>query len=280
MYPPPIYRGDEMADIRSKVYEIYSLEQLSSGVSGVHAIHPLVKMLSTVVYILCIVSFDRYALPRLVPYIFYPVIIMACADIPYGMIGRRTLIALPFCLFAGISNLIFDKMPILSLGNIVISYGMVSFLTILFRTILCVSAVLILVAITPFAELTGELRRLRVPDMIVSLFEMIYRYIGTLLSEASSMFTAYQLRSRNKKGLEMKHMGSFVGQLLIRSFDRAERIYHAMKCRGYPGLKLTFAKRRFTVPDICFFVFVCGSSILFRVVDVMGLFSNWLGGIL
>lgn len=33
----------------------------------------------------------------------------------------------------------------------------------------------------------------------------------------------------------MKDMGIFVGQLLLKSFDRAESIYVAMKCRGYDG---------------------------------------------
>jgi energy-coupling factor transporter transmembrane protein EcfT len=33
------------------------------------------------------------------------------------------------------------------------------------------------------------------------------------------------------KGLEMKHVGAFVGQLLLRSIDRAERVYAAMRAR-------------------------------------------------
>jgi cobalt/nickel transport system permease protein len=33
----------------------------------------------------------------------------------------------------------------------------------------------------------------------------------------------------------MRDMGSFAGQLLLRSVDRAERVYRAMKARGYRG---------------------------------------------
>jgi len=47
------------------------------------------------------------------------------------------------------------------------------------------------------------------------------------------MNIAYLLRSPDKKGIEMRDMGSFAGQLLIHSFDRAEQVYNAMKCRGY-----------------------------------------------
>ncbi len=62
------------------------------------------------------------------------------------------------------------------------------------------------------------------PDIFVTLFEMTYRYIAVLMGEASSMYTAYMLRSTERKGLQMRHMGSFVGQLFIRSYDRAERV--------------------------------------------------------
>ncbi len=257
-----------MADIRSKVYEIYSLEQLSSGTSGIHRLHPIVKMAATLVYMICILSFDRYALSRLVPYIFYPVVIMSMAEIPYRLILKRALVALPFCIFAGLSNVFFDSDTAIVIGGITISYGLLSFFAILLRSLFCVSAILILVAVTPFAELTAQLRRLHVPDMLVSLFEMTYRYIGTLLGEASSMFTAYSLRSRNNKGLEMKHMDSFVGQLLLRSFDRAERIYDAMKCRGYPAGKHATNQERITWADMLFLLSVVLSSVLFRVVDM------------
>ncbi len=257
-----------MADIRSKVYEIYSLEQLSSGKSGIHRLHPLVKMAATLVYMICILSFDRYALSRLVPYIFYPVVIMSMAEIPYQMILKRALVALPFCIFAGLSNVFFDHGTATVIGGIAVSYGLLSFFAIMLRSLFCVSAILILVAVTPFAELTAQLRRLHVPDMLVSLFEMTYRYIGTLLGEASSMFTAYSLRSRNSKGLEMKHMDSFVGQLLLRSFDRAERIYDAMKCRGYPAGKHVAKQKRLTSADWLFLLSVSMSSVLLRIVGI------------
>ncbi len=268
-----------MADIRSKVYEIYSLEQLSSGNSCIHALHPLVKMGSTFVFMICILSFDRYALSPLVPFVFYPVIVMSLAEIPYRMILKRALIALPFSLFAGLSNVFFDNKVAITYGSVSISFGWVSFLAIMLRTMLCICAVLILVAVTPFSELTAQLRRLCVPDMLVSLFEMTYRYIGTLLGEASSMFTAYSLRSRSKKGLEMKHMGSFVGQLLIRSFDRAERVYNAMKCRGYPASARFAMRKKLTGADLVFFLCVALPSVFLRIVDIFGLFSMWLGGL-
>ncbi|HWS28496.1 MAG TPA: cobalt ECF transporter T component CbiQ [Clostridia bacterium] len=268
-----------MANIRAKLQEIYSLEQLASGGSVIHRLHPNAKLFATLVYIVCVVSFGRYELSRLAPYAFYPVLLMVLAEIPFQMILKRALVALPFVLFAGLSNLVFDRAAVMRLGGVAISYGMVSFLAMLLRTFLCVAAVLILVAVTPFYEMTGALKRLHMPDLIVNLIEMIYRYLGTLAEEASGMYTAYALRSPNGRGVAMKHMGSFAGQLLLRSFDRAERVYNAMQCRGYPAFGRAAFKKRFTAADGLFLFLTAGSSVLFSLMDVQGALGAWLEGI-
>ena len=248
-----------MTDIRSKVNTLYSLEQLAAGNSAVHRVKPLPKLIVTLVYLVCVLSLDRYAPARLAPYLFYPVTVMALAEVPFGMLLRRSLVALPFCLFAGLSNLLID-------GNIV------SLFVLLARTLLCTGAVLLLVAVTPFSELTGALRALRVPDLPVTLLEMVYRYIGVLVGEAAEMLTAFRLRAGGAKWPRVQEFGSFVGQLLLRSTDRAERVYHAMQCRGgYAGSRRN-GGQAWQVRDWVFLLLGAGSSILFR----LGGFVAWL----
>jgi cobalt/nickel transport system permease protein len=135
-------------------------------------------------------------------------------------------------------------------------------------------AVLLLVSLTPFAQITNSLRRLRIPSLFIVMFEMTYRYIGVLFEETYSMYTAYSLRSPNLKGIAMKNMGSFTGQLLLRSFDRADRVYNAMKCRGYAlhtfpqdGVKLKYQ-------DIIFCLVTCLLCIAFRIINVNALFAE------
>jgi cobalt/nickel transport system permease protein len=263
-----------VADIKSKIQEIYSLEQLSGKNSAVHRRHPLVKLVSAFAYIVLVVSFDRAEFGRLVPFIFYPAVLMALSDTPWPIVLKRVALTIPFCLLAGISNIIFDRATALTVAGVAVSAGVVSFFSILYRTFLCVTAVLLLVAVTPFGHLTGQLRRLRVPDIFVTLFEMIYRYIGVLLEEASSMYTAYMLRSTERKGLQMKHMGSFVGQLLIRSFDRAERVYEAMKLRGYPGQTARVGRRPLLAGDWLYLAASTVPFILLRVFNVSALFER------
>ena len=256
-----------MADIRGKVNTLYSLEQLAAGDTAVHrAVKPLPKLIVTMVYLVCVMSLDRYALARLAPYLFYPVTVMALAEVPFGMLLRRSLVALPFCLFAGVSNLLLD-------GTVI------SLFVLLARALLCTGAALLLVAVTPFAKLTGTLRRLRVPELLVTLLEMVYRYIGVLVGEATEMLTAFRLRSGGVRWPRVREFGPFVGQLLLRSTDRAERVYRAMQCRGYPARKRAQTKTRGPAwggGDWCFLLLGAGSSVLFRLIDVTALLGGGL----
>jgi len=267
--------------MKNKIHAFYALEQLAAGGTYIHRLHSMAKLLSTAVYIITVVSFNRYALGRLIPYILYPALLAALSGIPYSILFRRFLIALPFCLFAGISNVIFDKTAALEINGIIISGGVISLLVIMFKTYLCVMAVLILVSITPLSELTREMRRLGIPRIFIVMFEMTYRYIGVLISEAYSMSTAYSLRSFAKKGIEMRDMGSFAGQLLIRGFDRADRVYNAMKCKGYT---LRYAMQnirqtsdKFNQKDIIYFFIVLLFCVTLRVIDVNDLYIKIFG---
>ena len=116
--------------------------------------------------------------------------------------------------------------------------------------------------------------------LLVTLFEMTYRYIGVLLEETSSMYTAYQLRHQKAKGLELRHMGSFVGSLLLRTFDRAGRIYSAMKCRGYGRNTGGAMARPWAAKDWAYTLTVSGLCVLCRVFDVVTLAGSWIGGLL
>jgi cobalt/nickel transport system permease protein len=240
--------------MKHRIQELNALEQLSGGDTFIHRLHPMAKLLSAVFFIITVISFDRYALKQLVPYIFYPTLLMAFSETPYSMLFKRFMVAFPFCFFAGVSNLIFVPAP----------YGVISFFTIIFRTYLCVMAVLLLVSTTPFFEIANSLRFLKIPNIFIVIFEMTYRYICVLLEEVHSMYIAYSLRSTDAKGIKMRDMGSFAGQLLLRSFDRADRIYNAMKCRGYALHIMPQNGRNFMLKDFIFFAAVCFFCIWFR----------------
>lgn len=81
------------------------------------------------------------------------------------------------------------------------------------------------------------LQHLKCPSVFVQIMLFTYRFIFLFLSEMRRMDTAMKARGFVKKGnlYTLKAMGGFVGTLLIRSFERTERIYKAMLSKGYQG---------------------------------------------
>lgn len=264
--------------MKNTIRELYALEQLSCGSTCVHRIHPTAKLLATAVFIITVVSFNRYSFGRLVPYVFFPTLIMALSGTPYAMLFKRFLVALPFCLFAGAANVIFDRGTAFAINGVTVSYGVVSLFTILLRVYLCVMAVLALVAVTPLSELTHSMRRLKIPQIFVIVFEMTYRYIGVLFEEAYSMYIAYIMRCPKAKGILMRDMGGFTGQLLVRSVDRADRVYTAMKCRGYSLQTMQKSGKKSATGDIVFLVVTCLLCVILRVVNINNVFALIFGG--
>ena len=258
-----------MPDIKTRIFELHAFESLASGHTAAHRLHPFAKIFSAIVFIVCVASFGRYDFARLAPYLFYPFVIAALAEAPYRLLLPRMLVALPFCLFAGLSNALLDRAAAFMIGGVTVSYGAVSLATIILKMYLCVMAALLLAATTPFAELSAQLRRMRVPAVFVVIFEMTFRYIGVLFEEAHSMVSAYRLRSGGKKALDMRHMGPFAGQLLLRGFDRAERVYAAMCCRGYSLNSAMPAGRRLKGRDIAAMAAVCLPSLLLRFIKII-----------
>lgn len=253
-----------MSKIGDAIQTLSSMEDLASMDSAVHRIHANVKILITFAYLVAVLSFNRYDLAGLMPYFFYPALIIPLANIPFKEIFKRVLVALPFSLFAGISNLIFDREVLAYLGTIPVTYGFISFWSLMIKTFLCVSAVLILVATTNTFTLFAQLRSFKVPKIFVLTIMMTYRYIFVLLQEAGNMMTAYALRAPNEKGIKMKDMGSFVGQLLLRCIDRSEQVYAAMQCRGFNGEYIVGKKQNLAGYSIVWGVTAIGCFVFFR----------------
>jgi cobalt/nickel transport system permease protein len=253
-----------MPNLTASINKIRSLEDLAEGVTAIHRLHPMAKMITTIVYLVVVISFNKYNISGLAPFFIYPILLMAVGEIPYRSVLSRLLIALPFSFFAGLANPFLDRATALYLVGIPVSMGLVSFLSILIKTVLTVAAVLILIATTPMDKLAGQLIRIKVPKLFVMQLMLTYRYLTLLISEAAGMTTAYHLRSKTQKGIKIGHVGTFMGQLLLRSFDRAERVYLAMKCRGFNGEYQFAAADKMRPGDTVYMIALCVVFVLLR----------------
>lgn len=256
---------------------INRFEQLAAEDSPVHRLHPMAKLIVTAFYVIIVISFPSRNISGLVPFIFYPAIMMPLSGTPYRLLLGRLLATLPFPLMGGVSNLIFARGTAFYIGSIAVSMGMVSFASIMLKTTLTVFAVLILIATTSFVEISEQLILLKIPRIVCLQFVMTYRYLSVLIVETTTMFLSYSLRAPKQKGIKMKDMGSFLGQLILRSFDRAERIYQAMKCRGFEGVYHGKRYAGFCVADWLFAILSALAMLILRFFN-LSLFFERLAG--
>jgi cobalt/nickel transport system permease protein len=94
----------------------------------------------------------------------------------------------------------------------------------------------LLVSATPFSALLAALRGLGMPALFLDLLALTYRYIFVLVGEAMRLKRAAAARGYRPRWLpQAVIVGRMAGSLFVRSYERAERIYGAMRLRGYDG---------------------------------------------
>ena len=244
------------------------MDELASMDSPVHRLHPLGKLLITLLFIVLAVSVPRYSLRRLMPFLLYPAVLFALSGVSPGLCFYKLRIVLPLVCAVGLFNPLLDRAPLFALGSAVITGGVMSMLTLMCKGVLALTASFLLDA------LCAALRRLRVPSVLVTLLLLTYRYVSLLMEEAAVMSEAYALRAPGQKGVRFSAWGSFLGQLFLRSADRAGELYAGMQLRGFRGDFPYAEGKRWTGADTLFCAAAAGGLFLFRAVDVAGLLGR------
>lgn len=119
------------------------------------------------------------------------------------------------------------------------------------------------------------LQRLKCPKIIVQMLLFTYRYVFVFLAEMQRMDVAMRARGFIKRAdrRTMHVMGNFVGTLLVRSFERTERIYKAMLSKGYQGEFHTMVVFKADGKDTVKAVLVLSIAVLLLGVDLAGIFK-------
>lgn len=223
-----------MSSIDGHFADLKRLDLLANQDSPVHRLDPRAKLVTVLVFLVCLLSFDKYEVAALLPYLFFPIIIAARGNISLAQLGPRLLLLLPFALLAAGLNPIFDRGVLITIGAVPVSGGWLSCISIILRFFLTLSVVLLLIATTGFNDICASLERLGMPRVFAVQLLFLYRYIFVLGEEGMRMVRARELRAFGGS-MEMAVFGSLVGHLLLRTFDRAQRIHLAMLSRGFRG---------------------------------------------
>jgi cobalt/nickel transport system permease protein len=257
-----------MQSIESSLKELLFLDDLSYQDTSVHRLDPRSKIIVTFVFVLSVVSFNRFEIVSLIPYVLYLMFMMGVGRLPVRFFLKRLLVLAPFVIFIGIFNPLFDKRVMVRIGSFGITGGWISFTAILIRYCLTVSAALILIACTGFNALCYGLESMMVPRIFVVQLLLLYRYIFVLTDEVSRMARARSLRTLKGGSIHIKLFVSLVGALLVRTMERAQRIYSAMRARGFDGTIRLTGSLKFRTQDVLFISFWVALFALFRLVNV------------
>jgi cobalt/nickel transport system permease protein len=105
-----------------------------------------------------------------------------------------------------------------------------------FRVLGGLSTQFFLVLTTPVTSILLILRKARIPQILIELSLLIYRYIFVFIEVTETMHTAQELRlgySGLKKRLRSTSL--LIATLFIRTLEQGERTFTAMSARGYDG---------------------------------------------
>jgi len=256
--------------------EVGRMDELSRLDSPLHRLDARIKTLTTAAFILTVKSIPRYEVSALMPFFLYPFALLSAGRIPCGFILRKLLIAAPFALAVGILNPLLDRQIVLILGTHEISGGWMSFASIAVRFSLTVSAALILISCTGIQRLCAGLDQLGLPQVFVVQLQLLYRYLFVIAEDGLRMRRAVELRSCGQRSLRLSTYASLVGHLLLRSMDRAQRVYQAMAARGFTGRIHVLHATPMKMGD---FFFLAGWAVFFGAARYWNL-AKLLGGLL
>lgn len=120
--------------------------------------------------------------------------------------------------------------------------GVMAVILITSRFLSIITVSLILFGTTPFLTLVKAMRSLGLPAILADMLLLSYRYLFEIAGSLTQMRRSMRLRgfqSRRKQRRLLPHwqdlnrLASLAGTLLVRSYEQAERIYKAMRLRGY-----------------------------------------------
>lgn len=172
------------------------------------------------------------------------------AEIGVLTVQRRALLALPFVLAAlplmfTVKGVALLTLPVGPWELTLTQSGLERFIAIGLKSWISVQIAVLLAATTTMPDLLLAARTMGVPRVLAAVIGLMWRYLFLMVDETVRLMRARTARSGSsggRKGQEGGRLtwrarvtGGMAGSLLLRSFERSERVYAAMLARGYDG---------------------------------------------
>jgi cobalt/nickel transport system permease protein len=210
-------------------------EPFAIGDSLIHRLDPRVRVIMATVYSFVVALSDKFTVLSAALAVSLLMVFIARLELP--ALAKRILIVNGLVLLVWVVlPFTFEGQSLMSVGPLVIYRpGVLLAARITIKSNAILLAFIALIATMNFSTLGHALNRLRLPDKIVQLLLMTYRYIFVIEQEYQRLMRAARIRGF-QPGTNLhtyKTYAYVIGMLFVRAAARAERVHQAMLCRGF-----------------------------------------------
>jgi len=252
------------------------LDQYSDLDSFIHKLDPRTKFITTLAFILAVISTPPTRWQAFALYFFLIATLLLLSKVPVFYVLKRSLVIMPFVLMIAIFIPFFKEGEVAGSYNIwlwqvsVTYTGLQVLWNVLIKAWLSILSLILLTSTTKLTNLLKGLEQLRMPKVMVMLLSFMYRYIFVLVDEVMRMKQARDSRNFGGSRLwQMRTIGNMIGTLFIRSYERGERVYAAMLARGFDGHSRTLDRLNFRQVDAYFGISFSLILILTSVINLL-----------
>ena len=248
--------------------------------SPMRSLNPKTKIVTLIGVVLIIVTTPVVEMGVISLFLLYFAIaltIILISNVPISFFVKRFVIVLPFVLVAVIAapfvhgDIVFASIP-LGFTTINLSQkGVLIVINVLSKSILSILFLSFLISTTPFSELILGLKELKLPYFLSDALSFMYQYIFILTDEAEKITRARDARLYGGRWIwHANTIGYIIGAIFVRSIERGERTFLAMKARGYDTRLINKKTDKLRANDYFFGIIVLFVSIVIRIYGVWG----------
>jgi cobalt/nickel transport system permease protein len=216
------------------------LDHESQIPSPIRELNPKTKFIALIGVVIFIVSTAPEEMGKFALYALEVLVLILLSRIGPKVYIRRLLIITPFVLVALVAVPFVTPDPnvppfSLGIGGLSVSRaGVMLLFGVTAKAGLAVLLMTILLSSTPFSDLMTGLRELKIPAVLTDTLSFMYHYQFLLVDEMERISRARDARMYGGRWIwHASIIGYVIGALFLRSFERGERTYLAMKARGY-----------------------------------------------
>ncbi len=246
--------------------------------SPIRRLNPKAKIITLTAIVLVIVTTPPTETVSFFLYLTIALAMILVSQIPITFFIKRLALVLPFIAVAVFAAPIVkggDTILTVPIGFTAIDVsekGALILFNVTAKSILSVLFLSFLISTTPFSDVIVALKELRFPHFLSDALSFMYHYIFILIDEAEKISRARDARLYGGRWIWHSNIiGYIIGAIFVRSMERGERTFLAMKARGYDTGLTTRQTGKLMPKDYFFIIFVLLTTIVIRINGAFGI---------